>query len=165
VEPDAKVDNAIAMMMMKKRIEQTPLMIPTIQVLWRGSSYPGPYPVVLLDICDPSSARRLPSWKECAIRVCSANGSQGRAGTAGRRSKKAQYCLPMSAEEITFFKSAAGGRNPPKKRVRELWVCGGHRLGKDSMASLDICFPRFRKWHNRHHRPCDRRHLNQGRRR
>jgi len=54
--------------------------------------------------------------------------------------KKAQYCLPMSEDEITFFRSVAGGRDPPKKRVRELWVCGGRRLGKDSMASLDIGF-------------------------
>jgi len=53
VEPDAKVDNAIAMMMIKKRIEQTPLMIPTIQVLLERVELPGPYPVVLLDICDP----------------------------------------------------------------------------------------------------------------
>jgi hypothetical protein len=42
VEPDAKVDNAIAMMMIKKRIEQTPLMIPTIQVLLERVELPGP---------------------------------------------------------------------------------------------------------------------------
>jgi hypothetical protein len=59
VEPDAKVDNDIAMMMMiKKRIEQTPLMIPTIQVLLERVELPGPYPVVLLDICDPRSTDR-----------------------------------------------------------------------------------------------------------
>jgi hypothetical protein len=33
VELDAKVDNDIAMTMIKKRIEHTPLMIPTIQAL------------------------------------------------------------------------------------------------------------------------------------
>jgi hypothetical protein len=42
VEPDAKVDNDIAMMMIKKRIEQTPLMIPTIQVLPGRVELPGP---------------------------------------------------------------------------------------------------------------------------
>jgi len=45
-------------MRIKKRIEQTPLMIPTIQVLLERVELPGPYPVVLLNICDPSSARR-----------------------------------------------------------------------------------------------------------
>ena len=58
MEPDAKVDNDIAMMMIKKRIEQTPLMIPTIQVLLERVELPGPYPVVLLDICDPRSTDR-----------------------------------------------------------------------------------------------------------
>ena len=42
MEPDAKVDNDIAMMMIKKRIEQTPLMIPTIQVLLERVELPGP---------------------------------------------------------------------------------------------------------------------------
>ena len=58
MEPDAKVDNDIAMMMIKKRIEQTPLMIPTIQVLLERVELPGPHPVVLLDICDPRSTDR-----------------------------------------------------------------------------------------------------------
>ena len=53
---------------------------------------------------------------------------------------KAAYCLPMTAEEIAFFKSVAGDREPPKKRVREFWVVGGRRLGKDSVANLDIGF-------------------------
>jgi hypothetical protein len=61
VEPDAKVDNDTAMMMVKKRIEQTPLMIPLYKFYWRGSSYPVPCPVVLLDISkidDPVTAAR-----------------------------------------------------------------------------------------------------------
>jgi hypothetical protein len=35
---------------------------------------------------------------------------------------KAAFCLPMTAREIAFFKSVAGDRDPPKKRVRELWI-------------------------------------------
>ena len=35
---------------------------------------------------------------------------------------KAAFCLPMSEAEIAFFKSVAGDRDPPKKRVRELWI-------------------------------------------
>jgi phage terminase large subunit-like protein len=43
--------------------------------------------------------------------------------------------LPMSDEEITFFKSIAGGRNPPKRPVRELWAACARRTGEDSVAS------------------------------
>ena len=42
MEPDAKVDNDIAMMMIKKRIEQTPLRNPTIRVLLERVELPGP---------------------------------------------------------------------------------------------------------------------------
>jgi hypothetical protein len=34
------------------------------------------------------------------------------------------------------FKSIAGDRDPPKKRVKELWIIAGRRAGKDSAASL-----------------------------
>ena len=41
MEPDAKLDNVIAMMMIKKRIEQNSFDDPAIRVLLeRGSSYP-----------------------------------------------------------------------------------------------------------------------------
>jgi hypothetical protein len=53
---------------------------------------------------------------------------------------RAAYCLPMTPEEITFFKSISGDRDPPTKRVRELWVCGGRRSGKDSVASLIVAY-------------------------
>jgi hypothetical protein len=49
---------------------------------------------------------------------------------------KAAYALPMRDDEGAFFKSVAGDRDPPTKRVRELWVVGGRRSGKDSIASL-----------------------------
>jgi hypothetical protein len=43
--------------------------------------------------------------------------------------------LPMSDDDIAFFKSVAGDRQPPKKRPREIWIAGGRRMGKDSVAS------------------------------
>jgi hypothetical protein len=53
---------------------------------------------------------------------------------------KAAYALPMSDEEITFFRSVSGDREVPTKRCKELWVCGGRRMGKDSVASLILAF-------------------------
>jgi hypothetical protein len=47
---------------------------------------------------------------------------------------RAAYALPMTADEIEFFRTVAD-RNPPKKRVREFWVVAGRRAGKDSVAS------------------------------
>src|ERR1700722_3884398 len=49
---------------------------------------------------------------------------------------KAMDALPMTAEEIEFFKSIAGGREPPAKRVSELVGACARRSGKDSVASL-----------------------------
>jgi hypothetical protein len=48
---------------------------------------------------------------------------------------KATYALPMSDDEVTFFKSIAGGREPPKHQVRELWAAVARRGGKDSVAA------------------------------
>jgi hypothetical protein len=48
---------------------------------------------------------------------------------------KAMDALPMSEGEIAFFKSIAGGRNPPKHPVRELYAACARRSGKDSTIS------------------------------
>ena len=50
---------------------------------------------------------------------------------------KAAFALKMDDRELAFFRSIAD-RDPPKQRVRELWVIGGRRGGKDSIASLII---------------------------
>lgn len=50
---------------------------------------------------------------------------------------KAAYCLPMTDAEKASFREIAE-REPPTKRVRELWIIGGRRGGKDSIASLII---------------------------
>jgi hypothetical protein len=51
---------------------------------------------------------------------------------------KAAFALKMDADEIKLFKSVAGERDPPKRRVRQLLICAGRRAGKDSIASA-IC--------------------------
>jgi hypothetical protein len=48
---------------------------------------------------------------------------------------KAMDALPMSEEEIEFFRSIAGGRNPPQRPVRELYAACARRSGKDSTVS------------------------------
>ncbi len=48
---------------------------------------------------------------------------------------KAAHGIPMRSEEIKLFQKLAE-RDPPRRQVREFWVCGGRRLGKDSIASL-----------------------------
>ena len=52
---------------------------------------------------------------------------------------KAGYGLPMSDAEIAVFKSVAGSRNPPNKRVRELWVIAPPSSAK---LTLSITCPR-----------------------
>jgi hypothetical protein len=53
---------------------------------------------------------------------------------------KAMDALPMSEEEIAFFKSIAGGREPPRRRVSELVAVTARRTGKDSVASAVAAF-------------------------
>jgi hypothetical protein len=48
---------------------------------------------------------------------------------------KAAFALPMVDDEIAFFRSIAD-RDPPKRRVKELWIIVGRRGGKDSIASV-----------------------------
>jgi hypothetical protein len=48
---------------------------------------------------------------------------------------KGAFALPMTPEEFVVFGELAGGRAPPGKRVRELWIVAGRRAGKDSIAS------------------------------
>jgi len=47
---------------------------------------------------------------------------------------KAAHGLPMTADDVALFRIVAE-RDPPRKRVRELWVRAGRRAGKDSIAS------------------------------
>jgi hypothetical protein len=64
---------------------------------------------------------------------------QGPSWDAWRAILKAAYALPMTADEIEFFRSVTD-RDPPKKRVRELWLIIGRRGGKDSVASLILAY-------------------------
>ena len=53
---------------------------------------------------------------------------------AWRAILKAAFALPLANDEIELFQSVAQ-RDPPSKRVRELWIIGGRRGGKDLIAS------------------------------
>lgn len=61
---------------------------------------------------------------------------QGESWTPWKAILKAAFALPMGDDELWIFRSVSGGRNPPTKRVRELWIIAGRRAGKDSIASL-----------------------------
>jgi hypothetical protein len=52
---------------------------------------------------------------------------------------KAAFCIPMDEGEIKLFRGVAE-RDPPKRRVRELWAVVGRRGGKDSVASAVACY-------------------------
>jgi phage terminase large subunit-like protein len=52
----------------------------------------------------------------------------------------AAFGLPLTAEQAAIFASVAGGRTPPKNRVREFWAICGRRSGKSRMAAALACF-------------------------
>jgi hypothetical protein len=57
---------------------------------------------------------------------------------------KAAFALPLDDNERATFKSIAGDRALPSKRVRELWCVAGRRSGKSRMAAaLAIFFALF----------------------
>jgi hypothetical protein len=49
--------------------------------------------------------------------------------------QRATNALKMSAADVEFFKSVSGGREPPKRKPREVWYVISRRGGKDSVAS------------------------------
>ena len=48
---------------------------------------------------------------------------------------RAAYGLPLTEAERVAFDAVAGGREPPRKRVRELWCIIGRRSGKSRVAA------------------------------
>ena len=48
---------------------------------------------------------------------------------------KAAFGHALTDGERAFFATVAGGREPPRKPVKQLWIIGGRRCGKDSIAS------------------------------
>ncbi len=48
---------------------------------------------------------------------------------------KSAYALPLTDAEMQTFNQIAGGRKPPTKRVREVWVDAGRRGGKSQQAA------------------------------
>ncbi len=53
---------------------------------------------------------------------------------------KAAHGLPLDANELAFFRQVSGARDPPKRRVRELWCICGRGAGKDSVASGIVAY-------------------------
>lgn len=51
---------------------------------------------------------------------------------------KASLGHRLTREELRIFHTVAGGRDPPRKRVKELWYAVSRRGGKDSIASAII---------------------------
>jgi hypothetical protein len=51
---------------------------------------------------------------------------------------KAAFAEPLSAEELVTFREVAGGREPPRTPIRELWCQVGRRGGKDAVASAIV---------------------------
>jgi hypothetical protein len=74
----------------------------------------------ILDCMD----RLFPQWFE------------GESWNGWRTVLRAAFALPMTKDEVAFFKSIAGGRDPPRRRVRELWCVCGRRSGKSAIISL-----------------------------
>jgi hypothetical protein len=48
---------------------------------------------------------------------------------------RAAFGLPLSPSQQTIFQQVAGGREPPTRRVKELWCVVGRRSGKSRMAA------------------------------
>ena len=48
---------------------------------------------------------------------------------------KGAFAIPLTALERDFFRTVAQ-RDPPRRRVREVWIVAGRRAGKDSIASV-----------------------------
>jgi hypothetical protein len=63
---------------------------------------------------------------------------QGESWSGWKSVLKAMDALPMTADEVAFFKSIAGGRNPPTRPVREFYAACARRTGKDSAASVVV---------------------------
>ena len=52
----------------------------------------------------------------------------------------AAFALPLTVEQQQQFATIAGGRLPPAKLVRELWIVAGRRSGKSRIAALIAVF-------------------------
>ena len=63
-----------------------------------------------------------------------ARGFEGSSWSLWRAILKAAFGEPMTDEEVEQFRTVAD-RDPPRRRVRELWVIAGRRSGKDSIAA------------------------------
>ncbi len=59
----------------------------------------------------------------------------GESWEAWRAILSGSFALPMEGERLELFNTLAGGREPPSKRVRELWCIAGRRSAKTHTAA------------------------------
>jgi hypothetical protein len=83
-----------------------------------------PKPAPVLSVVD---AMNDPSLFQPWYRGASWNGWKG--------VLRGAFCLKMTEADKEFFRTVAE-REPPTKQVKEIWVCGARRMGKDSVASV-----------------------------
>jgi hypothetical protein len=53
---------------------------------------------------------------------------------------KAAFGLRLRLKEMEIFHKIAGDREPPKHRVRELWILAGRRSGKSKISAALACY-------------------------
>jgi len=52
----------------------------------------------------------------------------------------AAFALPLTAAQLQTFAAISGGRLPPARQARELWIVAGRRSGKSRIAALVAVF-------------------------
>jgi hypothetical protein len=73
---------------------------------------------------------------------------------------KGAFALPMTPQELITFGALAGGRSPPKKRVKELVVVASRRCGKDSASAMMAAYMScLEQSHLGHLRPGEKAHV------
>lgn len=50
------------------------------------------------------------------------------------------FGLPMQGDRLELFKTLAGGREPPKERVRECFIIAGRRSSKSNTSAAIACY-------------------------
>jgi hypothetical protein len=71
---------------------------------------------------------------------------QGPSWNGWRAINRAAYASPLTPQQLIMFGELGGGREPPKKRVRELWIGAGRRAGKDSVVSAMATFAGLQRY-------------------
>ena len=68
------------------------------------------------------------------------NSFQGESRAAFRSVLAGAFAIPMENDALALFKRLAGGREPPTRRVSELWIIAGRRSEKTRQAACIALF-------------------------